>query len=161
VCSSDLGLPHALEITTRAGFTVLRNEAVTVSGLINIAGVDDPTGKYLGLSTGLLEERLLSRLPKDNFTLLLKHQPIIREDSLGLFDLQLSGHTHQGQIFPFRYMVQIFFSHIGGWYDLPKGSHLYVSRGTGTWGPPIRFLSSPEVTVIDLIHENRKPCEAL
>lgn len=155
------GLPHALEITTRAGFTVLRNEAVTVSGLINIAGVDDPTGKYLGLSTGLLEEQLLSRLPKDNFTLLLKHQPIIREDSLGLFDLQLSGHTHQGQIFPFRYMVHIFFSHIAGWYDLPKGSHLYVSRGTGTWGPPIRFLSSPEVTVIDLIHESKHLSEAL
>jgi hypothetical protein len=113
------------------------------------------------MSTGLPEEQLLSRLPKDNFTLLLKHQPIIREDSLGLFDLQLSGHTHQGQIFPFRYMVHIFFSHIAGWYDLPKGSHLYVSRGTGTWGPPIRFLSSPEVTVIDLIHESQHPSEAL
>ncbi len=149
------GLPHALEITTKAGFTVLRNEAVSVSGLINIAGVDDPTGKYLGLSSGIPEEQLLSRLPRDTFTLLLKHQPIIREGSLGLFDLQLSGHTHQGQIFPFRYLVQIFFSHIAGWYDLPKGSHLYVSRGTGTWGPPIRFLSSPEVTVIDLIHESQ------
>jgi uncharacterized protein len=149
------GLPHALEITTKAGFTVLRNEAVSVSGLINIAGVDDPTGKYLGLSNGIPEEQVLSRLPRDKFTLLLKHQPTIREGSLGLFDLQLSGHTHQGQIFPFRYMVQIFFSHIAGWYDLPKGSHLYVSRGTGTWGPPIRFLSSPEVTVIDLIHASQ------
>jgi uncharacterized protein len=149
------GLPHALEITTRAGFTVLRNDGFTVSGLINIAGVDDPTGKYLGLSDGMPEEQLLSRLPRDKFTLLLKHQPIIREGALGLYDLQLSGHTHQGQIYPFRYMVQIFFKHIAGWYDLPKGSHLYVSRGTGTWGPPIRFLSSPEVTVIDLIHDNQ------
>lgn len=145
------GLPQALEITRRAGFTVLRNEAVTVSGIINIAGVDDPTGKYFGLSGGMPEEELLSLLPRDKFTLLLKHQPSVRINSLGLFDLQLSGHTHNGQIFPFRYMVQLFFSHIAGWYDLPKGSHLYVSRGTGTWGPPIRFLSLPEVTVIDLI----------
>jgi uncharacterized protein len=149
------GLPHALEITTRAGFTVLRNDAVTVSGLMNIAGVDDPTGKYLGLSNGIDEEHVLSQLPRDAFTLLLKHQPKIRDGSLGLFDLQLSGHTHKGQIFPFRYLVQIFFPRIAGWYDLPKGSHLYVNRGTGTWGPPIRFLSPPEITVIDLIHENR------
>jgi uncharacterized protein len=147
------GLPQALEITTRAGFTILRNDALSVSGLINIAGVDDPTGKYLGESNGIPEEQLLSKLPKGEFTLLLKHQPTIREGSLGLYDLQLSGHTHRGQIFPFRYLVQIFFSHIAGWYDLPKGSHLYVSRGTGTWGPPIRVLSSPEITVIDLIHE--------
>ncbi|MGD0211204.1 MAG: metallophosphoesterase [Desulfomonilia bacterium] len=145
------GLPQALDITRRAGFTVLRNEAVTVGG-INIAGVDDPTGKYFGLSKGLPEEELLSLLPRDKFTLLLKHQPSVRINSLGLFDLQLSGHTHNGQIFPFRYLVKLFFSHITGWYDLPKGSHLYVSRGTGTWGPPIRFLSPPEVTVIDLIH---------
>jgi len=146
------GLPQALEITRRAGFTVLRNEAVTVEGIINIAGVDDPTGKSFGLSGGMPEEELLSLLPRDKFTLLLKHQPSVRIKSLGLFDLQLSGHTHNGQIFPFRYLVQLFFSHIAGWYDLPKGSHLYVSRGTGTWGPPIRFLSPPEVTVIDLIH---------
>jgi uncharacterized protein len=146
------GLPQALEITRKAGFTVLRNEAVTVEGIINIAGVDDPTGKYFGLSKGMPEEELLSLLPRDKFTLLLKHQPFVRIKSLGLFDLQLSGHTHNGQIFPFRYLVQLFFSHIAGWYDLPKESHLYVSRGTGTWGPPIRFLSPPEVTVIDLIH---------
>jgi predicted MPP superfamily phosphohydrolase len=78
---------------------------------------------------------------------------MVNEGTLGLYDLQLSGHTHKGQIFPFRYMVRIFFPHIAGWYDLSKGSHLYVSRGTGTWGPPIRFLSPPEITVIDLIHD--------
>jgi uncharacterized protein len=146
------GLPQALEITRRAGFTILRNEAVTVGGIINIAGVDDPTGKYFGQSGGMPEVELLSLLPRDKFTLLLKHQPSIDPRSLGSYDLQLSGHTHQGQIYPFRYMVQLYFSHIAGWYDLPKGSHLYVSRGTGTWGPPIRFLSPPEVTMIDLIH---------
>ncbi|HVN71796.1 MAG TPA: metallophosphoesterase [Desulfomonilia bacterium] len=146
------GLPHALEITKKAGFTMLRNEAVTSAGLINIAGIDDPTGRYFGLSRGIPEDELLSRLPKNTFTLLLKHQPAINQKSLGLFDLQLSGHTHNGQIFPFRYMVRLFFSHLTGWYALPRGSHLYVSRGTGTWGPPMRVLSSPEVTVIDIIH---------
>jgi hypothetical protein len=146
------GLPLALEITRKAGFTVLRNEAVTVEGTINIAGVDDPTGRYFGQSGGMPEDELLSSLPKDTFTLLLKHQPYVDQRSLGIYDLQLSGHTHGGQIYPFRHMVQLFFSYSAGWYDLPERSHLYVSRGTGTWGPPIRFLSPPEVTMIDLIH---------
>lgn len=144
------GLDQALEITRRAGFRVLRNEAA--SGVITIAGVDDPTVRQFGLSRGIPEERLLAAVPKDRFTVLLKHQPIIRDGSLGLYDLQLSGHTHKGQIFPFRYLVRIFFSHLGGWYDLTQGSHLYVSRGTGTWGPPVRVLSPPEITVIDIVH---------
>ena len=62
------------------------------------------------------------------------------------FDLQLSGHTHKGQIFPFRYVVERPYPYLSGLYPL-GGSFLYTSRGTGTWGPPMRFLSSPVVTV--------------
>jgi len=146
------GLPQALEITRRAGFTMLRGEAVSVAGLVNLAGADDPTARYFGMERGPSEENLLSALPAGRFTILLKHQPRIKESSAGLYDLQLSGHTHNGQIFPFKFFVRLFFPHITGWYRLPGGSYLYVSRGTGTWGPPIRFLASPEVTIIDLVH---------
>jgi predicted MPP superfamily phosphohydrolase len=146
------GFPQALEITRRAGFTMLRNEAVTVAGLVNLAGMDDPTGRHFGMSRGPSEETLLSGLPAGKYTILLKHQPRVRESSLGRYDLQLSGHTHNGQIFPFKIFVRLFFSHITGWYRLPGGSNLYVSRGTGTWGPPMRLLASPEVTIIDLVH---------
>jgi uncharacterized protein len=146
------GFPQAMEITRRAGFTVLRNEAVTVAGILNLAGVDDPTARFFGGQKGPSEKDLLSSLPTGNYTILLKHQPRVSEKTSGLFNLQLSGHTHNGQIFPFRIFVRFFFSHISGWYSLPGGSSLYVSRGTGTWGPPIRFLASPEVTIIDLVH---------
>jgi uncharacterized protein len=146
------GFPQALEITRRAGFTMLRGESVSVAGVVNLAGVDDPTGKFFGMSKGPSEEDLLSTLPADKYTILLKHQPKVSERTSGLYDLQLSGHTHNGQIFPFKVFVRIFFSHITGWYRLPGGASLYVSRGTGTWGPPIRFLASPEVTIIDLVH---------
>ncbi len=145
------GIADALEINRRAGFTMLRNQAVTVAGLINIAGVDYSFGKHSGISN----EQLLSKLPRDKFTILLKHAPIVNQSALGLYDLQLSGHTHGGQIFPFRLIIRIFTPYVMGWYDLPDRSHLYVSRGAGTWGPPIRFLSPPEVTVIDLIHDNQ------
>ncbi|MEN8753166.1 MAG: metallophosphoesterase, partial [Desulfobacterales bacterium] len=65
--------------------------------------------------------------------------------------LQLSGHTHKGQIFPFTVLIDLMYPKSAGLMKLGAGTRLYVSRGSGTWGPPIRFLSAPEVTVIDLI----------
>ncbi len=149
------GIEQALQFTRDAGFTVLRGQAVNVAGAVNLIGVDDPAGKRFGQAGGASEDDLLAGLPRDTFTVVLKHQPVLRQGSLGLYDLQLSGHTHRGQIFPFRLAVDLFFSHSAGWYDLPGGAHLYVSRGTGTWGPPIRFLSPPEVTIIDLVPQRR------
>jgi hypothetical protein len=94
---------------------------------------------------------VLSGLPTDKFTLILYHRPVIAKDSLGAFDLQLSGHTHKGQIFPFSLVTGLIFSMQAGYFNLPNNSALYVSRGTGTWGPPIRFLAPPEITLFDLI----------
>ncbi|MDI6777350.1 MAG: metallophosphoesterase [Syntrophales bacterium] len=148
------GLDYALDFTRRAGFTVLRGEGVTVAGLINIAGVDDPAGKSFGLYREVSEKELLSRLPRQNFTLLLKHQPVVDRDAFELCDLQLSGHTHKGQIFPFSLITRFYFPLHDGYFHLADHSSLYVSRGTGTWGPPIRFLSPPEVTIIELVHDN-------
>lgn len=145
------GLAQSLDFTRRAGFTMLRGEGLTVGGLFNLAGVDDLTGQGLGLWEGLAEKNLLASLPRDKFTILLKHRPIVDKNSLGLFDLQISGHTHKGQIFPFRIFTRIFFPYDGGLFELPNKALLYVSRGSGTWGPPIRFLTPPEVTVFDLI----------
>ena len=72
----------------------------------------------------------------------------MRTESLGQYDLQLSGHTHKGQIFPFTLVTRLWFARQDGLYRLEGGSLLYVSRGTGTWGPPMRFLAPPEVTLI-------------
>ena len=146
------GLEQALSFTEDAGFTVLRGETASAGGIISIAGVDDPTGKYFGHYKGVSEKTLLSGLPKDRFTLLLKHVPVIDKNALGLFDLQLSGHTHDGQIFPFNLVVRLFFPKHAGLFHLPQNALLYVSRGSGTWGPPIRFLSPPEVTIIRLVN---------
>ncbi len=147
------GLDQALEFTRKAGFTVLRGEEVEVAG-IYIAGVDDPAGKQFGLFNGLSEKKLLSGLDHGKFKILLKHRPLVNNEAAGLFDLQLSGHTHKGQIFPFSLITKLYFPMHSGYLNLPDNSHLYVSRGTGTWGPPIRFLSPPEVTVIELVRED-------
>ena len=147
------GIDHALDFTKKAGFVVLRGAGATISGILNIAGVDDAAGIPSGQAKIVDEGELLSTLPRDKFTLLLKHRPDIDEKAMGLFDLQLSGHTHRGQIFPFTVLVKLSYEKLAGLYPLEKGSKVYTSRGTGTWGPPIRFLSPPEVTVINLVYD--------
>ncbi len=149
------GLQDALKVTTDAGFRVLRGEGLNIPEVINIAGVDDPAGKRFGLEGNISEKALLSKLPRKTFTLLLKHRPWLSEAKVRLFDLQLSGHTHKGQIFPFSLIVKLFYPNFSGLVSLDNNSYLYVSRGTGTWGPPVRFLAPPEVTVIELVHESK------
>lgn len=148
------GLDRALAFTRESGFLVLRGEAVTVEGLINIVGVDDSQGKAYEDFKDIPERKLLSGLPEGKFTLLLKHRPLVDKTAVGLFDLQLSGHAHKkGQIFPFGLVTWLYYPVHAGYANLSGSSNLYVSRGAGTAGPPIRFLSQPEVTVIELVHE--------
>jgi len=149
------GITQALRFTEQAGFTLLQGEGVTIPGLITIVGVDDPQAKSFGFVSNKTEKELLSGFPRDRFTLFLKHRPFVDKNALGLFDLQLSGHVHKGQIFPFSIITGLYYPVQAGFAKFADNSKLYVSRGCGTWGPPIRFLSPPEVTVIDLVHESQ------
>lgn len=148
------GFDNARCFTENAGFTFLRGSGITVGGIINVAGIDDPSGKFYGLAKNISEKELLSSLPREKFTLFLKHRPIVDKNAIGLFDLQLSGHIHKGQIFPFSIVTWFYYPVNSGMLSLPDGSSMYANRGAGTWGPPIRFLSPPEVTVIELVHED-------
>ncbi len=139
------GLEQSSAFMQKAGFVMLRGEAKTANSLINIVGVDDRSG-----DGSAQEFRLLSSVQNGLFTLFLKHRPAASEKNFGLFDLQLSGHTHGGQIFPFRFVTSQFFPYLKGYYELPNGSGIYTNRGTGTWGPQMRILSPPEITVIEL-----------
>ena len=149
------GLSHSLDFTKKAGFVLLHNETRTLPHLIHIAGIDDPAGRSLGVAGTDSESRLLSTLSNDLFTLLLKHQPVVDKNSTVHFDLQLSGHTHNGQIFPFSLLTRLFYKIHPGLTRLRESSFAYVSRGSGTWGPPIRFLSPPEVTLIEIVRQQR------
>ncbi|MBU2511427.1 metallophosphoesterase [bacterium] len=148
------GIEKSTSFIQQAGFKLLRNEAVSVEDKITLVGMDDPTVKRFDESIDIAEGKILKNLNHEKFTLLLKHQPRIEESSLDYFDLQLSGHTHAGQIFPFTLLVKIAFPYLCGMYQLDTDTQLYVSRGTGTWGPPFRFLAPPEVTVISLVNGN-------
>lgn len=142
------GLRRSIDFTEAAGFQLLRDDVVRAAGII-IFGEDDITGRKSGLTEkGKVFKTALAQ-KRDGFVLLLKHQPYI--DKEAKFNLQLSGHTHGGQLFPFGLITKIYFPKNYGLHTLAPEKLLYVSRGTGTWGPPVRVFAPPEITVIDLI----------
>ncbi|HWQ42494.1 MAG TPA: metallophosphoesterase, partial [Desulfosporosinus sp.] len=136
-----------------AGINVLRDSFIKVDNGFYIIGRDDPSNsrergrKELG---GLMQG-VDASLP----IILLDHQPIdIEISEKNQIDLQLSGHTHRGQIFPGQLITnQLYDSH---WGLLTRGSyHLIVSSGYGTWGPPLRIGTHPEVVNVTIKFKDR------
>jgi len=146
-----VGIEKSIAFTKESGFKVLQDENFELGGLISITGIDDSRNREERTAHAAQEKKLLQAVPSGMFRLLLKHRPIVEKDSEGRFDLQLSGHVHKGQIFPFNFLTWMSFPVRAGLTNLEGGGLLYVSRGTGVWGPPIRFLAPPEITIIDLM----------
>ena len=141
------GLEDSLRFLRNAGFTVLRGESARAGGIV-LVGVDDPSAATSGQQAGLRTNKTLASATADEFIVLLKHQPVV--DGNTPFDLQLSGHIHGGQIFPFVYLTRLAYGVRPGLAKLADGRKLYVSRGAGTWGPPIRLFAPPEITLITI-----------
>lgn len=144
------GIEKASAFIKEAGFKLLDNASVAAGKYLVIAGVDDPAGGH-GDKDKLAEAQLSTALPHDKFTLLLKHRPVIDPETSVKFNLQLSGHTHDGQIFPFGLLIRMFYPLGSGLHWINDHSAVYTSRGTGTWGPPLRILAPAEITVIDVV----------
>ena len=121
---------------------VLDNQSV-LKEQINIIGLSDNQKKHSKINNF---EKLFD---PDYFNLLLVHQPSIWNSLKEKANLTLSGHTHNGQIFPFNLIVKIQFPHIYGVYYHLK-NYLYVSSGAATWGPKIRIGSKNEILNIEL-----------
>ncbi len=145
------GIDKSVAFMEEAGFVMLRGERAVVKPWLHLLGVDDREGRHSGVAVVDHEGPLMAANDPAVITMLLKHQPVIREESVGSFDLQLAGHVHQGQIFPFRILTWIAFPIAMGLSDLGQGSQIYVARGTGTWGPPIRVMAPPEITLFEFV----------
>lgn len=133
------------------GIKPLLNECVVIGegkNRFNLVGINDRVGERMGMFPADFEtayENVDATLP----TILLVHQPIMIE-RIGdrRADLTLCGHTHGGQIFPFGLLVMIDQPYIQGLYQHSHDKQVYVSRGTGYWGPPIRVLAPSEISKI-------------
>jgi len=146
------GLDNSLRFLHSAGFTVLRGESAMAGGIV-LVGVDDPATREPDQPARLDTRKALASVTRDDFVVLLKHQPVVDGDTP--FDLQLSGHIHGGQIFPFVYLTRLFYGVHTGLTRLADGRLLYVNRGAGTWGPPIRLFAPPEITLITIESKNK------
>jgi uncharacterized protein len=133
------------------GVRVLRNERVTIgegAASFDLAGVDDWTAGGAGHGRDLT--RALAGRDESRALVLLAHQPRqIHEAAAKGVGLQLSGHTHGGQIWPFTYLVYLQQPYVTG-LARHGGTWIYVSRGTGYWGPPMRLGQPSEITRITL-----------
>ena len=141
------------QVIAGLGVRVLRNERVAIGEgerAFDLIGVDDHRGALVGREGGEDLERALAARDAARPAILLAHDPSTfkRASALGI-DLQLSGHTHGGQIWPFGLLVRLVIPTVAGFYT--KGAaQLYVSRGTGFWGPPMRLFAPAEITEIVL-----------
>jgi predicted MPP superfamily phosphohydrolase len=125
---------------------ILDNQSVKFNGL-NIIGIsDNQTPKRQS-------EIAKSLVSKDKFNLLMVHRPSLWESAPDGTDLMLSGHTHNGQIFPFNLLVRLQFKTVYGIYRR-LNSRLYVSSGSGTWGPRMRLGTQNEIVLISISPQN-------
>ncbi|HVF64298.1 MAG TPA: metallophosphoesterase [Casimicrobiaceae bacterium] len=140
---------------TRLGLNVLQNQHVVIDhdgGKLVVAGVNDLSAHHFDPSQRSDPARSIATAPRDAAVkVLLAHQPrsAYAAEKAG-FDLQLSGHTHGGQFVPWNYLVRF-------WQPFTAGLHrlgalwVYISRGTGYWGPPKRFGAPSEITRLRLV----------
>lgn len=138
------GIDNVLELLRKTKVKVLRNQVERFKGM-QIIGIDySSEKKFLEKTLSKME------LDKSEPSLLLYHVPVKAETLHGLgINLQLAGHTHKGQIFPYMLIDRLAYAYLSGLHNF-KESWIYVSAGSGTWGPPMRLGTKSEITLIIL-----------
>lgn len=131
------------------GITVLDNQGRTIGGQLYIAGVSDiPSSRWYGIQVDL--DKILESSKPEQYRILMSHTPTDFATQNN-FDLEVSGHTHGGQIFPFHIFAYLGNKYLAGLYTMPQQAKIYVSRGAGQWGPQMRFLAPSEISIINLV----------
>lgn len=150
------GVKSWVEHLGQLGLRVLRNEHVTIgegAASFDLAGVDDHTGSQFDKDHGVDVAKALAGRDPSRECILLAHQPkeVIDAAKFGV-GLQISGHTHGGQVFPATLLVRLQQPFVAG-LDRLGDTQIYVSRGTGYWGPPMRVGAPAEIAVIEVVPE--------
>jgi uncharacterized protein len=144
------GVEEACDYLNAHNITMLRDTALKIDNAFYVLGREDKDIKtFSGKKRKSLDE-IVKQVDKNSPLILMNHQPTELDESVkNEIDLQLSGHTHDGQLFPLNYITKLIFELSSGY--MKKGqTHFYVSTGVGTWGPPVRIGNSPEIVNIKL-----------
>ncbi len=139
------GVEAAVKYLTAHGITVLRDTSVKIDNSFYVVGREDRSVKqFFGRQRKSLSE-LITGIDKSFPIIMMDHQPFgLNEAFENGVDLQLSGHTHNGQLWPINYIIEKIYDLAWG-YEVRGNTHYYVSCGVGGWGPPIRTGSRPEI----------------
>ncbi|MEV4679479.1 metallophosphoesterase [Streptomyces kurssanovii] len=141
---ADEWVDHVREL----GLRPLRNERVEIAGGFDLAGVDDVAGEDEGQGPDFA--KALGDRDRARAAVLLAHQPVVIHDAVEQgVDLQLSGHTHGGQLWPGNHLAELANPTVAG-LERYGDTQLYVTRGAGAWGPPVRVGASSDITVVEL-----------
>ncbi len=142
------GLDRCLAVYEAAGIRTLRDGSAEAAPGLVLTGVDDLTARrQLGLDGHTLD-RTFAGVPKEALVVHLSHSPLLVREAAGRgARLMLSGHTHGGQLWPFTFLSSIPYPFQAGRYEV-DGMTLVVSRGTGTWGPPMRLFFRSEIVEV-------------
>ncbi|MBO4209742.1 metallophosphoesterase [Micromonospora echinofusca] len=147
------GVEEWVQELDRIGLNVLQNERLeirTPQGVLDLAGVNDPTADGTGLAAPPDYAAALGDRDRSRPVVLLAHQPVAAVEAAKFgVDLQLSGHTHGGQMVPFNYLVRLQQPVVSGLGEV-DGTKVYVTNGAGFWGPPVRVGAPPQVTLVEL-----------
>ncbi|MBE2226089.1 MAG: metallophosphoesterase [Ignavibacteria bacterium] len=144
------GVEPSVSYLTEHGIIELRDKTVKIADSFYIVGREDRASKgFAGILRKPLD-LLLEGIDKELPVILMDHQPVkLEEAEKNGIDLQLSGHTHHGQLWPFNFITKKIYEVSMG-YKQKGSTHYYVSCGVGSWGPPIRTGNRPEIVVINL-----------
>ncbi|HAD82456.1 MAG: hypothetical protein A2509_08760 [Candidatus Edwardsbacteria bacterium RIFOXYD12_FULL_50_11] len=144
------GVKKAVEYLEAHGIKMLMDDKVLIADALWIVGRKDRSGARFDGSPRKPLKDILSGLDQNLPVILLDHQPFALEDAVSNgADLQLSGHTHHGQLWPLNLITNRVYEK--SWGYLKKGStHYYISSGAGTWGPPVRIGNSPEIVSLKI-----------
>lgn len=147
------GAEEWIEELTRLGLRVLQNERqeiATPGGVLDLAGVNDLAGATIGVDQGPDFARALGDRDPSRPVVLLAHQPVQAHEAARYgVDLQLSGHTHGGQLVPFNLLVRLEQPIVSGLGRIGE-TQVYVTNGAGFWGPPVRVGAPPQVSLVEL-----------
>jgi predicted MPP superfamily phosphohydrolase len=147
------GISKSLPYLENHGITMLHDTALLVNNSFYLVGRDDRDKvRFTGKSRKPLSE-IIATTDKSRPIILFDHQPQKLEEAVSNnIDLQISGHTHHGQIFPFNLITNAIYE-ISRGYKKTGNTQFYVSNGFGTWGPPIRIGNRPEILVFNIKFE--------
>lgn len=143
-----MGYQNSVDFYKQAGIELLQNQTITLPNTLQLIGVKDI--KTASVTAAQLDN-LLAQTNPDSPRILLSHQPLLTDVAAKHnIPLMLSGHTHAGQIWPFNFLVKLFYAYVYGLHEIGPASKIYVTSGMFYWGIPLRLFAPAEIPFIHI-----------